>query len=381
MLPFARIVKYANVLLPPPTIIDVVSGAEHSMFLTSDGEVYVRGLNSRGQCGVGTTATVEKYTRVLPTVKAKAIYTGDYISFIVSDDDTIYTAGLLTSVGATNSTSNSFTVRTGVNTQKSRGVRQIVSCNSVTGVVFNDNSLYTLGYNAIGTGSYVAPANTVSTLRAVASNCVKAANSTDSLWYISTANQLLAVGEMWALNAPLSSGSIYSWATQASSLNPAYAFESKNRAIQYNTTVTYCGGVATYGQLGNGNTADAQGNRVYPPYSYVNKLSVVMNQTQGLTYVSLIVTADNQFWWSGRASNGNNGAASSSSMVGTFMQYTSEQYAPFGESFSASKMKKLVTNPYCTYAIYDGKLMVTGNEYGSVIGGTFRLAQPLFGSN
>ncbi|XP_043929108.1 RCC1 and BTB domain-containing protein 2 isoform X2 [Protopterus annectens] len=77
-------------------VIEVASGAHHSMVLTSDGEVYAWGYNNSGQVGSGSTANQPTPRKVTSSIQNKMVVNiacGQMCSVAVMDNGEVYVWG------------------------------------------------------------------------------------------------------------------------------------------------------------------------------------------------------------------------------------------------------------------------------------------------
>ena len=84
-----------------PAVEPAISGAEeHSLFLKSDGTVWMCGSSAYGQSGTGSTAT--RYTPTQVMAGVKGIASANYQSFFLRDDGSVWASGY--NAKATNAT-------------------------------------------------------------------------------------------------------------------------------------------------------------------------------------------------------------------------------------------------------------------------------------
>jgi alpha-tubulin suppressor-like RCC1 family protein len=89
--------SFTEVTLPTSVnIIDIAAGYGHSLVLASDGKVYVTGLNSYGQIGLGNKDNKNSFTEVtLPAgANITGVVAGDYHSFALDSNGSVYATGL-----------------------------------------------------------------------------------------------------------------------------------------------------------------------------------------------------------------------------------------------------------------------------------------------
>lgn len=352
------------------SIKKVAAGADHFAFLTTDGDVYTVGTNTNGQCGNGTIVPVTKPLKVYSGVRD--IFCGEKCTFIVTEaDGTVLIAGDTTCTGSP-SNATIFTARANLNVQKARGVKKICASEKACGIMYTDATLWTCGIGFLGSG-YVSSMRT--SMTQVAANCYDLSVSTDSMYYRDNNQNLWGVGEIWALNLPTSANNQATWGSQYGGLyRPLYEPELKTHhrcCIFPNTNVAYCVGIATYGQLGNGNTADIQGNRVYPRASMLGGKDLFYNSARGRSYNSMIVQQSG-IYFSGRTTTGNSGFPTIPTDVGTYRTIPLDSMLGVG-TFDGKLVTSLETNTNCTYMLYNGELYVTGRTYDGILRSVFTL--------
>jgi alpha-tubulin suppressor-like RCC1 family protein len=86
-----NVITPKQLTIPGQTVTDVAAGAEHSLFLTSSGQVWATGFNATGQLGDGTNAA--KSTPALLTTNAAGIAAGRFHSAVLKADGTLWTTG------------------------------------------------------------------------------------------------------------------------------------------------------------------------------------------------------------------------------------------------------------------------------------------------
>lgn len=346
----------------------VAAGAEHFAFLSDEGDVYTVGTNTYGQCGTGDMSLVTKPRKVLSGVKD--IFCGEKCTFVILTDYTVLISGSTLCIGL-NSTVSTFSLRSSINDQKARVPVKICASERLCGIMYADATLYTCGTGYLGNGSYTS-GNQISMLQ-VATNCYDVSVSTESIYYRDNNQNLWGVGEMWALNLPTTSNNQASWAVQYGGLyRPVMQPELKTHfrcCIFPDTNSTYCVGIASYGQLGNGVITDVQGNRVYPRTSYLSGIDYCYSSARGLAYNSM-VARDDGIYFSGKTTNSNSGFPTIGGNVGTYRAIPLEAMLA-GRVYDPTLVKYIETNLNCTYILYGDDLYCTGLRYDDTFSTVF----------
>ncbi|QOI72016.1 putative DNA condensation protein [Erwinia phage pEa_SNUABM_47] len=356
MLPFPII--SSTPILEKLVITKIAAGQEHFLFLTSTGDVYGIGKNTYGQLGTGNTITQTDYVKVFSG--ARDIFCGERISFVIRDSDSaIMATGAVNSTGFSGNIST-WQARTNLNVVASKGVKKICASQKICAILCNDNTLYTVGSGYLGNGVYTSGLQ--ASLQNVANNAYDVSVSTESMYYRDNNQNIYGVGEYWALNLPLTANNQATWASQYGGVygdmfNPELKTHYRSCLIP-GSDRTYAVGLSSFGQLGNNNIADAQGNRVYPITFYLVGKPLFFGSSRGAAYMTMIATADG-IYYSGRNTNGNVGFPGAGSAFGTYRQISlSNVIGP--STFDASLIQSLESNEYCTYLLYNNRVFITG---------------------
>ena len=132
----------------------IACGHAHVIILKTDGSIYSCGLNEDGQLGLGDTTDRTTFTQVTTnTDNVKQISCGYYHTVILKNDGSLWSCGwnedgqLGTGLDASSSNKKSFTQ---VTTNINNDVKQISCGNNHTFIVKNDDTIWSCGYNYYG---------------------------------------------------------------------------------------------------------------------------------------------------------------------------------------------------------------------------------------
>jgi alpha-tubulin suppressor-like RCC1 family protein len=144
--------------LPSGTIKQVVCGYNNSFILLEDNSIYITGHNGYGQLGLGDNGAGTNrniFTKVtnIPSGTIKQIECGGGHSFILFEDNSIYTCGHNTNgqLGLGDSGDNTNrNIFTKVTNLPSGTIKQVVCGYNISFILLEDNSIYATGYNSYG---------------------------------------------------------------------------------------------------------------------------------------------------------------------------------------------------------------------------------------
>lgn len=74
-------------------IVDIATGANHSVFLTKHGKIYSCGKNINGRLGTGNNNSVMTPVSIDNTIHIRKIFAGNVNTFYLTDDGTLYASG------------------------------------------------------------------------------------------------------------------------------------------------------------------------------------------------------------------------------------------------------------------------------------------------
>ena len=127
-------------------IKQIACGDYHTFILKNDGSVWACGYNNRGQLGLGDTTERNAFTQVTTNINndVKQIARGDYHTFIIKNDGSVWTCGLNDKgqLGLNDTTDRSTFTKVNIN-----NVKQIVCGDSYTFILKNDGSAWCCGLN------------------------------------------------------------------------------------------------------------------------------------------------------------------------------------------------------------------------------------------
>lgn len=142
------------------TVAQVVAGDYHSLVMTTEGELYAMGSNDYGQLGTGDNTERNTPTLIIiPEGKTVAqIMTGGYRSFVVTTDGTLYTMGIFFhEILAHDFDPTARNTPTLLTLPDSKNVAQVAASEAHGLMITTDGMLYVMGWNTdgqLGTGDY-----------------------------------------------------------------------------------------------------------------------------------------------------------------------------------------------------------------------------------
>ena len=274
-MPIAVALLCAFSALPNASANTVAAGQEHSLYVTTAGDLYAMGNNGSGQLGDGTTTNRSTPFKVASGVVSVAA--GDMYSLYVTAAGDLYTMGnnYFGQLGDGTTTNRSTPVKV------ASGVRSVaagfVHCFYVT----EEGDLYAMGYNSYG---QLGDGTTTSRSRPVkvASGVVSITSGGQHSLYVTEAGDLYAMG--WNSVGQLGDGTTTNRSRPVKVASSVVSVTAGNRHSLYVTATgdLYAMGYNGYGQLGDGATT----NRSTP----VKVVSGVFSVTAGIDH-SLYVTA------------------------------------------------------------------------------------------
>ncbi|CAM9092741.1 unnamed protein product, partial [Ectocarpus fasciculatus] len=136
------------------SIIGAGAGNEHSVFLSSQGKVFVTGYNDNGQCGLGTTQQVRQPTQVAnldgEDISKVQVFNGSEHTLLVTRDGRLYAFGYNYRGQLGLGTTSSEMIPRLVKGLLSKKVRLAACSYHHSAAVCTDGSMYTFGRNDFG---------------------------------------------------------------------------------------------------------------------------------------------------------------------------------------------------------------------------------------
>lgn len=265
MIPFARIVKYGNNIVPLPRIKKILAAANWCMILYETGDLYVRGQNSGQTFGDGSAQnTIYTGDWRLSTTGIKDVWSGAGTTFCTTMDNRVLSSGAIRGLtGGTASSTNIFTDRSSTFISAGLQPSDIIDMSvgpydifvlTATGAVYSGGTNFS-GQHGVG--------NTTARVFGLNTNFVnvkKISSSTGqggTCWYLDTSGNFYAAGD----------GSVGQILGTASSSVPKLI---STGVIDYTASTNcffitksdglYCAGSQFNGQLGDGVMSSNIGN-------------------------------------------------------------------------------------------------------------------------
>ena len=131
-------------------IKEICYGAYHTLILKNDGTLWGTGYNTSGQLGLGDKTNRTTFTKITTNVNnIKQVYCGEYQTFILKNDDTLWGCGLNNfgqlGLGDTNNRTTFTKITTNAN-----DIKEIYCGEAHTFILENDGTLWSTGHNGYG---------------------------------------------------------------------------------------------------------------------------------------------------------------------------------------------------------------------------------------
>lgn len=334
MIPFARIVKYGNILPEAPKIKKVSTSTGGIFILYDNGELYCLGGQGFGNFGLGDNSPRTTWT--LTNTNVRDFYSSNYTTFIIKNDDTTYWCGLQYTMLATGSSSTQ--VWTQITT-----ISPVIPLNTIVDMKFgqystlildNAGNMYGMGYNlegALGSGTVGARYGTPFLIK---SGVLKISIHNRSAAHIDTANKVWFAG--------------------------------------YNAN----------GQFGNNNTTQVNTWTQSTSTTVVTTYPLITDVVAGSDFVQLIAQANSStkkvLLFAGNAAFGGNGATSGNQLTFALStQFNTNVTAATPVKLMPSQQSSNTVSVIATTGIYS---VGNGNQYGNGNGSTAVLSSYVLSS-
>ena len=375
MLPFARMAKYGNKVIPYiPNFVKLVtpsSGYSYTttMLLDKNGSVWAIGLQNGGIFGLGNTTQVQEWTKIYSNVKDFWCSTGNAFCLIRTNDDRFFFSGFDKWLGNnTTNTVTTFTECTSYFTQFGISkIKEIYVGYDYALILGTDNSLYLLGDNT-GAKFGLNTASYYNKFTYLIDNVKKFCSS------ITSANWIIKLDDTIWRTGTTSSGTlgdgkqqsyVFPWVqykgTPVTEVIDAFCSSNYFGVITKGTPEScpmYTLGYQGYGQLGNNNTTSAYKLNATLSTSVPDDsefLRIENTSTRGLVYYS-----SGKIYSTGYNNNGqlaNNTTRESGSFV--------EAILPSGVVFN-KEVSLVAGNDATLYMFINNKLYYAGKSPDNV---------------
>jgi len=359
MIPFARILKYDNKVIPPKPIIKKVINYTNTLFvLYSTGELYGCGANSTGELGLGDTTNRTSLT--LLSTGVDDVWNGAN-NTLIRKGSSYYLSGVGTCIGSTNVSRLSFTDITsllGLDSSVLASITKIElsqTLSILSGSVFYGCGLNNQGQLGIGTATRISTPQVMAT---GVSNIFD--NGGSGIYYISGSRiyscGLNAYGQL--ADGTVNTRSTFFAANSTVGLNANIcAFSRTTASIYYNTNL-YVSGAFGAGVAGNGLST---GNSVgFSSISSLKPVGITQSNIYNSTslFCSPIFVLSTGIYRSGNNTNGELGD-------GTVVNSTSYKLLGSNIFTDLSKLNTVCAGFSRTYIAYDNKLYFSGDASNS----------------
>ncbi|AXC36545.1 regulator of chromosome condensation [Escherichia phage UB] len=371
MLPFARMVKYGNKVIPyVPNFTKLVTPAVGysftcTMLLDVNGSVWAMGLQNGGIFGLGNTTQVTEWTKIYSNVKDFWCSTGNGFCLIRTNDDRFFYSGLDKWLGNnTTNTVTTFTECTSYFTQFGISkIKEIYVGLDYALILGTDNSLYLLGDNknskfGLNTASYF------NKFTFLVDNVKKFCSSiTPSNWIIKLDNTIWRTGTTshGTLGNGVQNTYIFPWVqykgTPVTEAIDVFCSASYIGIITKGTPEScpmYTMGYQADGQLGNNTTAG--GYKLTPTLSKTVPDDSEFIRIENISSRGLVYYSSGKIYSTGYNNNGqlaNNSTINSGSFV--------EAILPDGVNFKKSE-SLVAGNDATLYMYINNKLYYAGKS-------------------
>ena len=388
MLPFPQLLDYGNTVAPPAPIKKIQTYSNSVYVLMSSGQLYVRGFNSSGQLGIGSTATVTTWT--LSTILVDDVWVGGSAALIRKMDGTYQFTGNNTNVGNANGTSTTTWATWTVKNTLTSGIVDIALSSQSISVLLEDGTIKSAGVGTNGqlgnnsTTNNIAGSFVNSTIPSgITPVSLLAGNTMHG--FIGNNGKLYHTGMVNATNTVSPGTTTYLVYT----LNPAIG---TNTALSYmnnanglamglirtpaNVVRMYFGGSRIFGQMAdgvNGNLSNIKsfGDFTGTPYPS----GTILGVSTGYSYYAQMVITSTGIFAAGR-NTGDQSGALSTGIASEALTYTA-CVLPSSFDTTNAKVHMCLSRTYLT----DGNYLYSSGTYvtyGGPSSATFTLDDPRF---
>lgn len=266
MIPFARMIKYGQVIQPLPGVKKILAASSWCMVLYENGDLYARGRNAGSTFGDGSASNTDvtgDWKLIQSSVKN--VWSSLGTTFCTTMDNRVLSSGAIR--GLTGGTANStqiFTDRTSIFTGAGLAVQDIVDMSVGPYDVYAltvSGTVYSGGTNVSGqhgTGNTTARAFALNTNFVNVKKISSYGAQDGTFWYLDTSNTLYgtgngSVGQLLSVSGTVSTKRVLSTDVIDYSANINCFFIIKSDGL-------YCAGSQFNGQLGDGVNSSNIGN-------------------------------------------------------------------------------------------------------------------------
>jgi alpha-tubulin suppressor-like RCC1 family protein len=269
-------------------VVNLAAGADHSLFLKSDGTLWACGFNREGELGDGTT--IDRHTPVQIMNGVQAIAVGLQHSLILKSNGTLWACGY----NHGGELGDGTTIQRNTPVQVMSGVQAIAAGGQHSLILKTDSTLWACGNNSfgqLGDGTTIqqnTPVQVMSGVRAIAAG--------GGYTFILKSNgSLFACGSNF--RGELGDGTNVNRYTPVQIMSDvkAIATEGEHSLILKSNGELWACGNNSYGQLGVGDTASR-----YVPVQIINDVMAIAAGEEH----SLILKSDGTLWACGHNSYG-----------------------------------------------------------------------------
>lgn len=187
MIPFARMLKYGNVV-SVSKIVDLQANDTHLMLLTSDGDMWAYGYTASGSMGIGTTVPQAEQRWYKSDISDVKLFSSNRLSstIAVTNDNRVYVCGSISAAKFSTPnlpTSNLSWLDVTDHIPAEilvKGIKQIYNHTNYVAILANDNTLYSVALSIADTSTVIERTWRVNTSSTVTINKIMAYEQTAS---------------------------------------------------------------------------------------------------------------------------------------------------------------------------------------------------------
>jgi len=389
MLPFPQLVQYGNIAPQPLPIKKLLTHNNSVFVLMFSGQLYVRGFNTSGQLGVGSTTNVTTWT--LSTTSVDDLWVGGTSTLIRKYDGSYMFAGNNTGVGNANGTSTTTWAAWTVKDTLTLGIIDIALSTGSISVLLEDGTIKSAGIGSNGQlGNNTTTNNIVGSfvdsIIPVGVTPVSLLASNTMHGFIGDNNRLYHTGLINAANTVSPGTAQYTTYT----LNPVIG--STNAVLSYmnnsnglamglirtsgNVVRMYFGGSKIFGQMADGVNGSLSNLKAFGDFTGTPYPSgTILDIATGYSYYAQMVITSTGIFAAGR-NTGEQAGALSTGIASEALTYTS-CVLPSGFDTTNAKVSMCQGRTYLTDGnfIYSSGTLTT---YGGPSTTTFILDDPRY---